>query len=88
MMDIRVDTRLDRAAMRPDLQPHAVAQKRVTGPWPEKYSAAIARARNQYDQGYVELVHGRVGQMVTLYAIPRQRRVERAVAYRFSQRLT
>lgn len=47
-----------------------IGKKKVTEPW-DNTSAAIAKARKDYDDGLVELLTGRDGEYQLLYVIPR-----------------
>jgi hypothetical protein len=63
------------------LQRHAVGFQRVdqfsVGPWLPIPGRSVEAARQQYNDGRVELAQGRTEGGFVLFAIPRQRRIDR-----------
>lgn len=65
---------------RPELQQFTVGRKRAWEAWNNE-EPAIAEARSQYEKGTHEMVTGRDGDWLILYAIPRKHRDPNRAGY-------
>lgn len=61
---------------RSELEKYKVATIRTTATWPS--TPEIQKARDEYDEGLVELATGRHGNYLTLYKFPRTTRAKRS----------
>jgi len=57
---------------KPSLRPYLISRRYVDSTWPAMDEAVISKARQDYDDGKIELVTGRDGFYQILYRIPRK----------------
>ena len=62
---------------RPELERYVISTKNVRGGWPAFDFSAIEQAKNEYDQGTIEMCQWRDGDLVHLLRIPRKKTAHR-----------